>query len=628
VAEETTSLQVLFQAQTNQIDAAFSKLYANISKLDSSLTSTKNNTNMVGKAVESTTDKFVKWLAVGIGVHELSSLVKELESSFISVAESITKVTNKAAGLQVNASAFKTLIDAAQLSGVEMDSVSMIVKMLSVNIGKLGQGDEQAVKSFKTLGLTFKDLQGLDIDKQFLKVEAALGKVTDKNIAAATAQSIMGRGAVAALTLVKTNIAETIEEYDKLGLKLTDTQRAATKEFEDAKIKLGKIYEGFEEKVVAETSPAFTKILNFIEETIKNMGGIDAAAKSFSDAIVSATQVAIKSLGALLDTLQSVQTYFLYVQKTKLESNLSNAQLDQQADTELGQTALDNSSNLNATLGLSSGKQSYVPNISLQFDAMAAREGLLKNDAASNALDKSKLKRDDLVQGLSDSLSTPMTNLQLAMQTSFPSFADALKAQTDATKLQTDAALKLNSTLEDQIKALGKSELSKIVGLTDKEGKAISEPKLSSNFQNAVRDIYKSTITGKQIDLSSLTTSGDGQYDMGSQLDYSKLKSLKNGQVSSADALTALQDHYGQNAAGSTDQVSTLAQIGVLNELKAMVDKVNPQTQRVDLNIKVETAAGFNLSIAQSKEVTDASSKAAADTIVNLLAQSAASVAK
>ena len=79
--------------------------------------------------------------------------------------------------------------------GVASESLQLGLHKLSENIGEAKLGDEGAQKKFKSLGITWKELQGIPLDKQFEVVNAAINKHADANERAALAQSIYGKGA-------------------------------------------------------------------------------------------------------------------------------------------------------------------------------------------------------------------------------------------------------------------------------------------------------------------------------------------------------------------------------------------------------------------------------------------------
>lgn len=108
----------------------------------------------------------------------------------------VLKEQKKTAGkLGIGQRDYMGLAGVGQKVGVDSESLGLGLNKLSGNIGEAKLGDESAQKKFKALGISWKELQGIPLDKQFQVVNAAIQKHSDVNERAALAQSVYGKGA-------------------------------------------------------------------------------------------------------------------------------------------------------------------------------------------------------------------------------------------------------------------------------------------------------------------------------------------------------------------------------------------------------------------------------------------------
>jgi hypothetical protein len=395
-------LYVEFKAKSKEVDDTFKKMSSEIDKLkgkQSTISSGfQNMTNKVmglGRSIL----QYGKWVALGI-----TASAAGLWILLGKIGDSIDKITDTARGLGVSAQAFQSLGYAASLSGVSMDELEMSLKKINVAIGQASSGNKEMVDTFASIGLSAFSLKGLSLDQQFITVANAIGKMTDKNQQASVAMQLFGRGYVSVLNMIRDGVTDNIKEFDKLGLALTDSQRKAVDSFGDSKNRLGAIWQGFSQKVVGYVSPAFTRIIDYISDTILQMGGIDKAAQSFAQAIVTGVKDAISAIRGLISGLNEIYKVFLDIQQRRYEVKLENLK-----DTEHGAGKFDIrpsqfTSNADFISNLH-GSDSYIPGIGYEVEKQHLQNKLNSiYKASNNAYSSGQGSTDKFLEGLEKSV--------------------------------------------------------------------------------------------------------------------------------------------------------------------------------------------------------------------------------
>jgi len=136
---------------------------------------------------------------------------------------------------------------AADQSGSSLDDVEKSAKRLAAVMLDADQGLKTANDSFKEIGLTTKDLQGMRPEDQFLKVANAVARVEDPMKKAAVAQELFGRAGTKLLPLLaegEQGMEALMNRADELGIVWTEDAANAAVKFGDALDDLKKSVQG------------------------------------------------------------------------------------------------------------------------------------------------------------------------------------------------------------------------------------------------------------------------------------------------------------------------------------------------------------------------------------------------
>lgn len=552
-------LYVEFKAKSNEVDQTFKKMQGEIDKLKGKQKDiTSGFGSMVGRVKELGMSilNFGKWVAIGI-----SAAAAGVWVMMNHIAESIDKVTDSARGLGIGAGDLQKLAFAAKQSGVEFDSLEMALSKMNLTLASVFSG------STKLQGLDVSGLKGMDTDEQFVSIVKALEGMTDKSAQASAAFEIFGKSYKEVLKIARDKgLLESIKDFQNLGLAITDSQRVAVDAFGDSQNKLSAIWQGFTQKVVAYAAEPFAKMIDWISDTITEMGGIDSAAQKFAKAIVEAVRWAVNGLNSLVNMIDGLYARMLKIQIFAKET--ANNAPDPLAITK--------------AIGEKYGVLEQGGAAQRQLDRSTELPNLYKQLAE---VEKNIEARKDFLKPLVDTLDTEKNKIGTALDSYIEPITKANKATTDFASAATDATKKVNSAIESMTEQAGQDKLKKALGL-NKENTG------SQAFDNQIKDIYLKSVLG----TGGTTQTGifNGQ-------------EITNKVSTAADDIKSLEADI--RAKYANDSGNLIQYLGAINELKTFVSKMEPSQNKVKVDIEVKAEDGFLVKVTQSGEFENALAK-------------------
>ena len=556
-------LYVEFKAKSSEVDQTFKKMQGEIDKLKGKQKDiTSGFGSMAGKVKELGMSilNFGKWVALGI-----TAAAAGIWIMLNKTAESIDKVTDAARGLGVGASDLQAMAYAASLSGVEFESLEMLIKKMSISLGNAVNGSDEAKDAFKQLGLSLDNLKNLSVPEQMDSILFALGKVDDKTKQNSLSFTIFGKSMTDALNLARDGFSKNLDEFEKLGLAITDSQRQAVDAFGDSQQRLGGIWKGFSEKVTAYVAEPFSKMIDWISDTIIKMGGIDSAAQKFAKAIVEAVRWAVNGLNSLVNMIDGLYARMLKIQIFAKET--ANNAPDPFAVTK--------------AIGEKYGILEQGGAAQRQLDRSQELPKLYKQLAE---IEKNIESRKDFLKPLSDLLQTEGDKIGTALESYIEPISKANKATTDFASAATSATSKVNTAIQNMIDSAGQDKLKRTLGL-DKPNQG------SEVLDNMIKSIYSKALLGTGGSSQSGTFNG---------------QEITNKISTAADDLKDLESKVRSMYTRGDDTGNLSEYLGAIGELKQFISKIDPSTNKVKVDIEVKTEEGFLLKVAQSSELQQA----------------------
>ena len=220
--------------------------------------------------------------AAGIGLLVKSSL------------QSIDTLGKTAQKLGVTSQALQKLRYASNLAGVETRTVDMAVQRFTRRLSEAANGTGEAKDALKELGLNAKELAKQPLDKQMLKLADAFDDVQSSGDKVRLAFKLFDSEGVAFVNTLEGGSAalqKMFQDAEGLGFILSSSAVKGVEEANDAMMKLGTMFGGVRDQLVAALAPALRVIVdlmrNKLVKAIETAGGIKKFAKELAIGVIN-----------------------------------------------------------------------------------------------------------------------------------------------------------------------------------------------------------------------------------------------------------------------------------------------------------------------------------------------------
>lgn len=257
------------------------------------------------------------------------SIAGAIGAAAINFAASGSELADMSARTGIAAESLSALGYAAKLSGSDLGQVEGALRKMQKLLGDAAGGSKEASEKLTSLGLSTDKLLKLSPEKQFATISAAIRKIKDPTIQAATAMEVFGKTATQILPLINSDIAATTAEARKLGIVMSNEDAAAADALGDSIDTLKTTFVAIYNSIGAAVAGPLTQFANvasqiagtvakwvsqnrslFVAISAVALAGAAAGAiiLSIGGAIVAAG-VAIAGIGAAIPSLAALATF-------------------------------------------------------------------------------------------------------------------------------------------------------------------------------------------------------------------------------------------------------------------------------------------------------------------------------
>jgi hypothetical protein len=229
--------------------------------------------------------------AAGIGLLIKSSL------------QSIDTLGKTATKLGVTSQALQKLRYASNLAGVETRTVDMAVQRFTRRLSEAANGTGEAKDALKELGLNAKELTKLPLDQQMLKLADAFDDVQASGDKVRLAFKLFDSEGVAFVNTLEGGSAalqQMFQDAEGLGFILSSSAVKGVEEANDAMMKLGTMFGGVRDQLVAALAPALRVIVDLMRNklvaAIQQTGGIKKFAKELAIGVINLVENIAKAI--------------------------------------------------------------------------------------------------------------------------------------------------------------------------------------------------------------------------------------------------------------------------------------------------------------------------------------------
>jgi hypothetical protein len=251
-------------------------------------------------------------LASAFGVEGLRGLLTETRS-FISIGDQFAKMAQRTGA---SAEALSELAHVADLSGANIADVETSLKLMQRAMSGVTDMGVKTEDSFKALGVSIRELQGLSPDAQLMKLADAFRRTEDPAVRTASALGIFGRSGTKLLPMLSLGaegIAHFRDEAKRLGLSISGEQADAAAHMTDMVARMRGAWQGLVTTIGGIVAPMYERTILLITNLIANFrewidlnpnvvrGWVDIAKEAgIAGAVLIGVGAALRVVGALL----------------------------------------------------------------------------------------------------------------------------------------------------------------------------------------------------------------------------------------------------------------------------------------------------------------------------------------
>lgn len=204
----------------------------------------------------------------------------------------------------------------AELAGVSFEQLSMGMQRMVRRVSEASKGLGEAQEALRALGLDAMSLTQLKPEQQMRAIGRALNAIGNQNEKIRLAFKIFDSEGVAILRTFNGQLDKTSREMRELGIVLSKEQTDKLEKYNDAVTKTGKVWQGLKSQLAAILSKPATDFLNWIQKSIKDMGGMEAVANKVAGALAAAFSNLVGALSRVVQYLMKVRMSLANIGKT------------------------------------------------------------------------------------------------------------------------------------------------------------------------------------------------------------------------------------------------------------------------------------------------------------------------
>lgn len=300
----------------------------------------------------------------GVIAGALAGAIAGIGVSIKGAIDEAAKMSKLAQSVGVPIEELTALKFAAQLSGIEIETLAKSMGILSKNMVTAAAGADQmdvkggkAAGAFKALGIEVKNATSGELKSSteiMTEVAAKFEGMQDGAGKTALAMMIFGKSGAALIPMLNKGadgLKEMMAEAEKLGLVLDTGTGQAAVQFNNTLLRMSKIKEGMWQVIAEKMLPAFQTFANILLEGRQNSNLMSVAAEGIVTvlrSLVSAAIVSVTALGNIGRALVALKT----LAADLLAANIFNPAEFSAAFAKFDAVVQDNTARMAASMGV------------------------------------------------------------------------------------------------------------------------------------------------------------------------------------------------------------------------------------------------------------------------------------
>jgi len=217
----------------------------------------------------------------------------------LQATDTLAKTANK---IGTTTEALGGLRYAAQIAGVETNTLDMAMQRFTRRTAEAAMGTGEAKGAIKELGINAQELNRMPLDKRMVVLADAFGKVKSESDRLRLAFKLFDSEGAALVNMLgegSASLKEMLGEAKALGLTMSSSAAKGVEDTVDSLTKLSGLFKGVTDQVVAAFAPALEAIVvrftAFLQQSIKAKGGVENFARAIAVDLLGGVQVALQA---------------------------------------------------------------------------------------------------------------------------------------------------------------------------------------------------------------------------------------------------------------------------------------------------------------------------------------------
>ena len=217
--------------------------------------------------------------------------------SSIDATDALAKTASK---IGTTTEALSALRYAANLSGVETNTLDMAMQRFTRRLSEAVKGTGEAKGALQELQLNARDLAGLPLDQRMAVLADAFGNVSSETDKLRLAFKLFDSEGVALVNMLNKGsdgLQGMFDDAEALGLIMRSNAAKGVEQASDSLYRMGRVAIGVRDSFVAGIAPAIKlvsdRIVTLVKEAVESRGGF----QQFSEFLVNAFLDIVQSLG-------------------------------------------------------------------------------------------------------------------------------------------------------------------------------------------------------------------------------------------------------------------------------------------------------------------------------------------
>lgn len=200
------------------------------------------------------------------------------------------------------------------IAGQTGTSVSEMERAILIMNRQLANGSDKTAEALRGIGFSIDQVMAMQPAERFRTIASALADVSDEGQQTAAMTELFGRSAGNMLNLLNADFEQLGETFTDMGVRLTQQQAAAVEAYQDAKDRLGTMWQGFKMQFTANMAEPLRRVVEWVEKFTKEMGGMDQLANRAAIGVLQFVRSGITGIQSLLDKIGDMELFWMRVQ--------------------------------------------------------------------------------------------------------------------------------------------------------------------------------------------------------------------------------------------------------------------------------------------------------------------------